>query len=151
MFSAVTRLGSRTLRSGPTRPIAVAAFVAIFCFGVPFPGIVHAAGLLGFLGARAGLAAFQPRAGHGVGGVAHVPDADPARRRVGEPFPGRAAGRVPGRCDYPRALARPVTMLAVFVQPGNVFLDVARSLSRMTVVAFGDAYRRTRLCRAGGG
>ena len=39
--------------------IAAAAFVAIFLFDVPFPLIVLAAGVIGFLGGRAGLRAFQ--------------------------------------------------------------------------------------------
>ncbi len=141
VLSAVTRLGSRTLRSGPARAIAAAAFVAIFCFGVPFPGIVLAAGLIGFLGVWAGLAAFQPGAGNGAGGAEHVPDAETV---LGEevaslsPTARRGAFRA-GLIALALWLA-PVAALAVFVEPGNVFLDIALFFSRMAVVTFGGAY-----------
>ena len=49
---AAWRIGVRTLRNHVLRLIAVAAFFAIFAFGVPFPWIVLAAGLAGLLGAR---------------------------------------------------------------------------------------------------
>ena len=37
--------------------IAAAAFLAIFSFGVPFPLIILCAGVVGYLGGRAGLPA----------------------------------------------------------------------------------------------
>src|SRR5260370_32217004 len=39
--------------------LAVAAFIGIFFVGVPFPLIVLAAGIIGFVGARSGSSAFQ--------------------------------------------------------------------------------------------
>jgi chromate transporter len=49
---AAWRIGSRALRNRWLAGIAVAAFVAIFAFDVPFPFIVLAAGLVGYLGGR---------------------------------------------------------------------------------------------------
>src|SRR5438552_12945297 len=68
---AVYRVGSRALKSGAMMALAAFAFVAIFFSHVPFPLIVLAAGVIGFVGARAGSAAFIVGEGHG-GGNAHA-------------------------------------------------------------------------------
>ncbi|WP_187276214.1 chromate transporter, partial [Methylobacterium sp. WL116] len=52
---AVLRIGRRALRSAPMVALAAASFVALFLFDLPFPLIVLAAGLAGYLGGRAGL------------------------------------------------------------------------------------------------
>src|ERR1700732_1643117 len=67
---AVYRVGSRALKSGAMIGVAALAFVAIFFSHVPFPVIVLAAGMIGFVGARAGSAAFVVGEGHGASGVA---------------------------------------------------------------------------------
>src|SRR5438067_6838355 len=66
---AVYRVGSRALKSGAMIALAAFAFVAIFFSHVPFPLIVLAAGVIGFVGARAGSAAFIVGEGHGGGNV----------------------------------------------------------------------------------
>ena len=66
VVQAVIRIGGRTLRSRASIAVAAAAFVAIFAFGVPFPLIVLAAGLSGWLASRLGSEAFRP-GGHGNG------------------------------------------------------------------------------------
>jgi chromate transporter len=53
---AVYRVGSRALKSGAMIAVAALAFVAIFFSNVPFPLIVLASGIIGFVGARAGIA-----------------------------------------------------------------------------------------------
>lgn len=63
---AAYRIGSRALRNGVLWTVAAAAFVAIFVFNVPFPYIVLAAGLLGYLGSRLAPGKFQIGAGHGT-------------------------------------------------------------------------------------
>lgn len=49
---AAYRIGSRALKNNVLRAMAVLAFVAIFFFKVPFPIIVLAAGVLGFIGSK---------------------------------------------------------------------------------------------------
>jgi len=49
---AAWRVGSRALKNGWLWSIAVAAFVAIFALDVPFPLIVLAAGIAGYVGGR---------------------------------------------------------------------------------------------------
>src|SRR5690349_7008077 len=66
VLHAVHRVGSRALRSAPMIAIAAAAFVGIFFFAVPFPLIIIAAGLVGYVGARAGSTAFKVGGGHGT-------------------------------------------------------------------------------------
>jgi chromate transporter len=49
---AAYRIGSRALKHGVLWAMAAAAFLAIFVFDVPFPAIVLAAGLIGYVGGR---------------------------------------------------------------------------------------------------
>src|SRR5215218_5646346 len=58
VLEAVTRVGKRALKNNVMMALAAAAFVALFFFHMPFPLIILAAGLIGFLGARFGLAPF---------------------------------------------------------------------------------------------
>ena len=50
VLEAVMRIGRRALKNNVMVAIAAAAFVAIFVFGVPFPLIILAAGLIGYAG-----------------------------------------------------------------------------------------------------
>jgi len=68
VLHAVHRVGSRALKSGAMIALALLAFVAIFFSHVPFPLIVLAAGMIGFIGARNGSAAFTVGGGHGEPG-----------------------------------------------------------------------------------
>ena len=56
---AAYRIGSRALKNGFLRTIAVTAFGAIYFLNVPFPYIVIVAGCLGFLGAKFAPKKFQ--------------------------------------------------------------------------------------------
>ncbi len=62
VVAAAHRIGSRALRHPALWAIAAAAFVAIFAFDAPFPAIVLAAGLAGYLGGRFFPAAFAQTA-----------------------------------------------------------------------------------------
>ncbi len=67
VLCAAHRIGSRTLRNALLWAIAVAAFVAISFFGVPFPLIVLGAALTGWVGGRLAPASFVFSSGHGSG------------------------------------------------------------------------------------
>src|SRR6202140_1057381 len=54
VIQAVVRVGKRALRNRVMIGLAAAAFVAIFFFNAPFPLIIIAAGVIGYVGARAG-------------------------------------------------------------------------------------------------
>ena len=70
---AAWRVGSRTLKNGWLWGIAVAAFVAIFALQLPFPLIVLAAGLIGYVGGRVAPARFSAGGGHGQAAQGHGP------------------------------------------------------------------------------
>jgi chromate transporter len=67
VLAAAWRIGRRALKHPLQWSISVAAFVAAFAFGVPFPAIVGAAAVAGALGARFVPSAFDGSAGHGTG------------------------------------------------------------------------------------
>jgi chromate transporter len=52
VLQAAWRIGGRTLRNGALVAIAIAAFIAIFVFDVPFPAIVIGAAVLGVIGGK---------------------------------------------------------------------------------------------------
>src|SRR3954466_485170 len=67
VLEAVFRIGKRALKNSIMRALAAAAFVGIFFLDIPFPIIIFGAALIGFVGARSGLAAFQLKSSHGGG------------------------------------------------------------------------------------
>jgi chromate transporter len=73
VVSAAVRIGSRVLKNSWLWGIAAAAFVAIFALGLPFPLIVGAAGLVGYLGGRYAPDKFAAGGGHGAAGQPHGP------------------------------------------------------------------------------
>ena len=68
VLQALIRVGKRALK-GPVMIGLAAAFVGIFFLDVPFPLIVLTAGVIGYLGGRAGLPQFKA-GGHAAGGKA---------------------------------------------------------------------------------
>ena len=87
VLEAVVRVGKRALNNNVLLGIAAAAFVAIFFFHAPFPLIILVAGIIGFIGGRAGLSAFLAGNGHKKVGDKQVADADTA---LGEDTPAHA-------------------------------------------------------------
>ena len=69
---AAWRIGSRSLRHPLLWVIAVAAFVALFAFSMPFPAVILAAAIAGIAGAKLTPGAFA-LARHSVASAAHTP------------------------------------------------------------------------------
>jgi chromate transporter len=141
VFDAVRRIGARALRNRAMAAIAAAAFLAIFVFAVPFPIIILAAGVAGWLGGRRGAAAFAGGGGHGAGGAKAVPDADTA---LGEDLPQDARANPRGALSVSAVFLLlwlvPVAALLLILGRGNVFTEIALFFSQMAVVTFGGAY-----------
>ncbi|MDB5681858.1 MAG: chromate transporter [Sphingomonas bacterium] len=141
VLQAVMRIGKRALRNTPMRVIALSAFVAIFFTGVPFPVIVLAAGVIGYIGGRRGAAAFKAGGGHGSSGGEIVADADTL---LGEELPDHANPTL--RQSIRVALVwlalwlLPVAGLLLVLGPGSVFSQIATFFSTMAMVTFGGAY-----------
>lgn len=141
IVQAVIRIGSRALKNGPKMAIAAASFVAIFAFGVPFSLIILMAGLIGFFGARAGMAAFQGGGGHGKLGDRQVMDADTLLGE-GTPDHTRVSGAWAARISFifMALWLAPVGALFLLVGSQNVLAQIAGFFSVMAVVIFGGAY-----------
>ncbi|TAH48145.1 MAG: chromate efflux transporter [Betaproteobacteria bacterium] len=73
VLQAAHRIGSRALKNNWLWGIAAASFVAIFALDVPFPAIVAAAALVGFLGGRMAPQHFAAGGGHGKAGASFGP------------------------------------------------------------------------------
>jgi chromate transporter len=140
VVEALVRIGKRALKNQVMIALAAIAFVGIFFFNVPFPIIVFGAGIIGFVAASMGVAAFKTDAGHGAGKdkAAIVDD------MLGEGIPEHA------RPTVARALAVSAIWLALWLVPviallaalgsANVFSQIAVFFSKMAVVTFGGAY-----------
>jgi chromate transporter len=130
VVEAVFRIGKRALKNGFAVALAVAAFVAIFFFDVPFPLIVSAAGIAGW--AADGAPAELP---------ANDADAD-------MPIADSQAARV--RPSLARSLRVLAVWLAVWLVPlaavgvtfgrGHILWREGVFFSKMAVVTFGGAY-----------
>src|SRR3954462_14870541 len=55
VLEAVFRIGKRSLKNKVMVALAAAAFIGIFFFNIPFPLIILAAALIGFLGTKSGI------------------------------------------------------------------------------------------------
>ena len=137
VVQAVFRIGARALHSRASVALAAAAFVAIFVFGLPFPLIVLAAGLVGWVAGRRGSTAFRA-GGHGSG----RPGLDDANSALGAGVPAHAHARATLR---PAAVCAalwlgPVAALVLLLGPDQVFARLAIFFSQMAVVTFGGAY-----------
>jgi chromate transporter len=142
VLEAVRRIGSRSLKNGPLRAIAAAAFIGIFFLAVPFPIIVLGAALIGFFGQRLGVRAFQGGGGgHGPGGGKAVPDAETA---LGEHIPAHARPNFGWSLKVSAIFLLlwlgPVAALVLLLGPDHVYSEIAVFFSKMAVVTFGGAY-----------
>ncbi len=134
VVQAVVRIAGRALKTGPAKLLAAVAFIAIFALHVPFPVIVLAAGVIGYLATRAGSHAFRAGAAHG-GAAAAADDtlaSDP-------PAPGWRRSLVTAVVWLVLWLA-PTALLLALAGPDDVFARIGAFFSVMAVVTFGGAY-----------
>ena len=134
---AVFRVGGRALGHPALVVLAVAAFLALAVFGVPFPAVVAAAGVIGWGLGRWAPHTMRAATGHGSGDVGPAPlipdDALHSER------PGRRhtltvllVGLV--------AWGVPVVVVAALTGGGSIFIDQALFFSGAALVTFGGAY-----------
>jgi chromate transporter len=135
---AVVRLGKRALRNRVMIALAAIAFVAIFFFNVPFPIIIIAAGVIGYLGAKSG----RPEFGaveHGGSRKAAAVDS-----LLGEELPDHVrpsvARTLKASSVWLLLWVVPVLALLIGLGQANVFSQIALFFSKMALVTFGGAY-----------
>ncbi|MBN9540283.1 MAG: chromate efflux transporter [Reyranella sp.] len=141
VVEAVLRVGKRALKNNTMRGLAAAAFIALFFFDVPFPIIILAAGLIGYVGGRAGLPAFLAGGGHGKVGDRQVADADSL---LGEETPEHARPNLRWSLSITALFLAlwlvPVGLLWIYLGGDNTFTQISVFFSKMAVVTFGGAY-----------
>ncbi len=140
VVQAAHRIGSRALRNSIQWAIAAAAFVAIFALKIPFPLIILAAALTGFIGGR-----FSP--GSFKGGGAHAgtdKSYGPAIIDDGTPTPEHAVFR------WSRLMWVVVSSALLWVLPmGTLYLTLGQEhpitqmswfFTKAALLTFGGAY-----------
>ncbi|MGX9425041.1 MULTISPECIES: chromate efflux transporter [Bradyrhizobium] len=137
VIQAVVRVGRRALRNPVMVALAAIAFIAIFFFGVPFPVIIVAAAITGFVGARLGRPEFAALE-HG-GKSSAVIDS-----MLGEAVPDHvrpnAARTLRVGAAWLALWLVPVFALLIALGPSDVFSQIAIFFSKMAMVTFGGAY-----------
>jgi chromate transporter len=141
VLEAVVRIGKRALKNNIMLALAAAAFIAIFFFGVPFPIIIFAAGVIGYLGGRARHPAFNVGGGYGSASKNTLADADSA---LGEHIPEHARPSAAWSLKIAAVFLAlwlvPLLVLLMWLGSGNVFSQIGVFFSKMAVVTFGGAY-----------
>ncbi len=141
VVEAVLRVGKRALKNNTMRGLAAAAFLALFLYDVPFPIVILVAGLIGYVGGRAGSPAFLAGGGHGKVGDSQVADADSL---LGEETPAHARPNVRWSLSITAVFLAlwlvPIAALYVGLGGDNVFTKIAIFFSQMAIVTFGGAY-----------
>ncbi|MGO4404842.1 chromate efflux transporter [Bosea sp. RAF48] len=141
VLEAVLRIGRRSLKNGVMIGLAAAAFLALALFHAPFPLVVLVAGLIGYVGGRAGWSAFRVGGGHGKVGAKQVADIDSA---LGDGIPAHA--RPPLSWSLKVAAIgfflwfAPIVALLATLGRGDVFTEISIFFSKMAMVTFGGAY-----------
>ena len=141
VVQAVMRIGSRALKNGFMIGIAVAAFIGIFFFAVPFPVIVTAAAVVGYIGGRLYPATFSGGERRDKEKLmdADAIDSAAAAGNLGHTKPSLArAIRVTSFCLV--LWLGPVAILVAWLGFNNVFTQESLFFSKMAIVTFGGAY-----------
>jgi chromate transporter len=125
VIEALIRIGMRALKTATLIGLSLAAFAGIFFLSLPFPLIVAAAALVGYLVARS---APERLALSGAAEALQPPD--PGRWRQ------FALATVIGLAAW----WAPVALAALVLGPQHVLVDIGTFFSKLAVVSFGGAY-----------
>ena len=133
---AAWRIGSRALKNGLLWGFAAASFIAIFALDIPFPFIVLAAGVLGFIGGKWAPDKFRVGGGHGASSKTY----GPALIDDDTPPPEHARFR-PARLVWMTALFLAVWAIGLWATDQvPVLKDMATFFTKAALVTFGGAY-----------
>ncbi len=141
VIEALLRVGKRALKTTPMYLIAAAAFVAIFVFNLPFPLIIAAAALTGFVGGQVDPVRFVVIKGREASEGESEPQAD-ALLASGGPAHVQPSWRRAMRTAgvWLSLWAAPILALMILAGRDSVFTDLAIFFSKLAVVTFGGAY-----------
>jgi chromate transporter len=142
VVEAGLRISRRALKNRAMVAIAIAAFIGIYLFRIPFPIIILAAGLIGWLGSRYAPGVF---AGGGHGGGAGAPEFKGVvdlmfeRGELTHATPSGAKALRTAAIWLPLWLG-PVAALWLLTGQASVWTHIGGFFSTMAVVTFGGAY-----------
>jgi chromate transporter len=135
VIEAVIRVGKRSLKNRVMQGLALAAFLGLFLFALPFPLVVLLAGIIGYLGFR-----FAPGVFSGGGHKAAAADRPSV---IGDEAHERHA-------SFSSSLRAILLWSALWILPFLIIIglaaghtaywDIASFFSKMAVVTFGGAY-----------
>jgi chromate transporter len=120
VLEALIRVGRRALTSRAAVVLAVAAFLALFVFAVPFPVVIAAAAAIGLVA--------LPR----------PPVVADAEEEDGDTGGWRRSARV--GLTWAVVWAAPVALAALLLGPASTLVAIGVFFSKMAVVTFGGAY-----------
>lgn len=136
VVQALTRVGRRALTAPWMAAVAACSFVALAFFAVPFPAVIAAAALAGWLIGRT-----RPRTSTVGSGVQVTPGPEPLISDSA------LHSEAPSRAHAVRVLAVglalwviPVLVAAALFGRGSVFVEQGKFFSGAAVVTFGGAY-----------
>jgi chromate transporter len=115
VIEALLRVAKRALKTNADWVIAALAFLALYCFAVPFPVIIIAAAIFGFLRSS----------GIGEMHASELPGLDRLLRTVGL---------------WAAIWLLPLAALALVLGPHHVLTEVGVFFSKLAIVTFGGAY-----------
>ncbi len=125
VVEALIRIGKRALKTGLMLAIAALAFIGIFFFAVPFPLIVIAAALTGYLVARRDPAILGLSA---------------SDTKTAPPPPGSWQRLVFASLIGLVVWWTPVVLAFLLLGPSHVLVSIGTFFSKLAVVSFGGAY-----------
>lgn len=141
VIEAVLRIGKRALKNAYMYAIAAAAFVGIFFLDVPFPLIIIAAALVGFLGSRFNPDKFVVIKGHEPTGEGDDPAVDAMLTEGGLDHTRPTIGRALRVSAFWLSLwFVPLIGIAATLGFDDVFTKIGLFFSKLAVVTFGGAY-----------
>ena len=127
VIEAVMRIGRKVLKNMAMVLIAIAAFIGIFAFALPFPVIVLSAAAIGFIGARISRTNF---------GIISAAD-ESTRALAAPPSLRRSAAVLLGGLAL---WALPILLAALVLGTDHVFVAEGLFFSKLATVTFGGAY-----------
>jgi chromate transporter len=125
VIEALIRIGKRALKTWVLLGLAAAAFVGIYFLAIPFPLIVVAAAVIGFLVARSTPALLGLK-----------DDTGPLTAPAPDRWRQAAIASLTGLLVW----WAPVVLVAVALGPHHVLTDIGLFFSKLAVVSFGGAY-----------
>jgi chromate transporter len=121
IVDALVRIGRRALQSGADALTALAAFAALYVFGVPFPLVIFAAALVGIFASMRALA-------------------EPALEEAASSAPPSTGKTLATAFLWTALWLAPVALVIAACGPRDVLSQVGLLFSQLAVVTFGGAY-----------